>query len=66
MEQLLQQRSVRIMLEMKSTGSVKNSFPELGILTVYGLVILETVYYVKQFSNSTSQNSLHTCNSAKS
>ena len=36
------------MLGLKSTESVKNSFKDLRILTVYSLYVFETIKYIKE------------------
>jgi hypothetical protein len=59
---LQQKRAIRTMLKLKTTVSVRKEFTELGILTVYGLIILETVNYVKKFANPLLQNSNHSYN----
>lgn len=40
---ILQKKSLRIILNLNDSASVKEYFPKFGILTVYGLYILETV-----------------------
>uniref|UniRef100_A0A1B6M3N2 Reverse transcriptase domain-containing protein n=1 Tax=Graphocephala atropunctata TaxID=36148 RepID=A0A1B6M3N2_9HEMI len=59
---LQQKRGIRIMHNLKKTDSVKNLFIELGILTVYGLYILETATYAKQLVNETSDEYRHPYN----
>lgn len=44
---ILQKKALKIMFKLKSDDSVKDIFCELGILTVYGLYVLETVMAVR-------------------
>lgn len=44
---ILQKKAVRIIFKLNYTDSVKDYFSKLGILTVYGLFVLETVMLFK-------------------
>lgn len=44
---LLQKRAIRIILKLQQQDSVKHLFSSLGILTVYGMYIMETILTVR-------------------
>lgn len=45
---ILQKKAIRIMLKLQQQESVKKLFSKLGILTIYGLYIMETILAVRQ------------------
>jgi len=47
-----QKNAIRIILKLESHASVKDHFASLGILTIYGMYISETVLHVKQNYNN--------------
>lgn len=53
---LQQKKAVRIILNLKRRQSVKEYFSDLGILTVYGLYIFETIMYTKNQLSIISSN----------
>lgn len=48
---VFQKKAIRIILKLKDQDSVKHLFSHLGIMTIYGLYIMETVLVVKQASD---------------
>uniref|UniRef100_A0A1B6M8U9 Reverse transcriptase domain-containing protein n=2 Tax=Graphocephala atropunctata TaxID=36148 RepID=A0A1B6M8U9_9HEMI len=49
---ILQKKAIRIMLKLHHQESVRHLFSNLGILTIYGLYILETVLVVKKVNDT--------------
>lgn len=45
---LLSKKAICIMLNLRFNDFIKENFPKLGLLTIYGLYVLESILVIKE------------------